>query len=232
MKQAPEVSVIIPVFNEEDTIQKVIQRVASIPLSVQIIVVNDGSSDRTGEALEQLCAGYQNLVVVSHPQNRGKGAAIRTGIEFAVGKVIIIQDADLEYAPEEIPAIVKPILEGKVKVVYGTRFHAGRPPGMRFANWVINRILAWMANVLFGARITDEATCYKAFDASLLKSIPLRCERFEFCPEVTAKVRKAGEQIHEIPISYRARSVADGKKIRWTDGVEAIWTLIKYRFRD
>jgi len=232
MRRVPQVSVIIPVFNEQDTIEEVVRRVASIPMSTEIIVVNDGSSDGTLEVLERLSTSVKNLVFVSHPQNRGKGAAIRTGIEFASGKVIIIQDADLEYAPEEIPAVVQPILEGKVKVVYGTRFSAGRPSGMRLPNWVINRVLAWMANVLFIARITDEATCYKAFDANFLKSIPLKCERFEFCPEVTAKVCKAGERIHEIPISYRARSVAEGKKIRWTDGVEAIWTLIRYRFKD
>lgn len=225
-----DLSVIVPVFNEEGTIAEVIRRLQTVPLSKEIIIVNDGSSDNTIQVLRQMEKLYDDLVVVSHPQNRGKGAAIRTGIQHARGKVIIIQDADLEYSPEQIPAVVTPILEGSSLVVYGTRFHSGRPKGMRFPNWVMNRILAWMANLLFRARITDEATCYKAFRTDFLKSIPLRCERFEFCPEVTAKVCKRGARIMEVPISYEARTAAEGKKIRWTDGIEAIWTLIKYRF--
>lgn len=232
MEERPLVSVIVPVFNEENTIAEVICRLQKISLRSEIIVVNDGSSDNTGAVLSKLKEQYGNLVVVSHLRNRGKGAAIRTGIQHARGEVIIIQDADLEYSPEEIPAVVAPILEGDSLVAYGTRFHSGRPKGMRLLNWVINRVLAWLANLLFHANITDEATCYKAFRTDFLKSIPLRCERFEFCPEVTAKVRKRGAVIVEVPISYEARTVKEGKKIRWTDGIEAIWTLIKYRFKD
>ncbi len=223
-------SVIIPAYNEGSTIAEVVRRVAAIPLPVEIIVVDDGSTDSTPSVLERMRIEYPNLVVVTHARNRGKGAAIRSGIEVASGDVIIIQDADLEYNPSEIPSVIRPILQGAARVAYGTRFHSGRPHGMRLPNWIINRLLAWMANFLFRASITDEATCYKAFRADLLKSIPLKCERFEFCPEVTAKVRKRGECIAEVPISYTARTIQEGKKIRWTDGIEAIWTLIKYRF--
>ncbi len=228
----PDVTVIVPMYNEETTIEEVARRVLALPLRVELIVVDDASTDRSVSVVESLTNAYPNLRLVRHESNRGKGAAIRTGIRWSTGKAIIIQDADLEYTPEEIPRIVEPILRGEAEVVYGTRFHHGRPRGMRLPNWIVNRLLAWMANFLYRANISDEATCYKAFSGDLLRAIPLKCERFEFCPEVTAKVRKRGIRIVEVPISYTPRSVQEGKKIRWYDGVEAIWTLLKYRVRD
>jgi len=169
--------------------------------------------------------------VIHQPQNMGKGMAIRAALPQVSGEIVIIQDADGEYEPQEYPSLIQPIVEGRTAVVYGSRFR-GSIVGMRWPNVLINRILAWMANVLFGARITDEATCYKVFRADVLKSLPLRCTGFEFCPEITARLLKRGYRIVEVPITYRARSVEEGKKINWRDGVRAIWTLLKYRFTD
>jgi glycosyltransferase involved in cell wall biosynthesis len=159
----------------------------------------------------------------------GKGCAIRAALKQVTGDVVIIQDADLEYNPDDYAALIAPIVEGKADMVYGTRFAQGRPK-MRFINYVANRIFAWLATVLYRTKVTDEATCYKAFKTDVLKSIELRCKRFEFCPEVTARLLKRGFRYAEVPIRYEARTHAQGKKIRWYDGVECIWTLIKYRF--
>jgi glycosyltransferase involved in cell wall biosynthesis len=163
------------------------------------------------------------------PVNEGKGAAIRTGLELATGDIVVIQDADLEYDPAQLPEVVAPIVRGEADVVYGSRFR-GSITGMRLANRVANRLLTWAANLLYGAGITDEATCYKAFRADLIRALPLRCRRFEFCPEVTARVRRRGVRIYEVPIRYAGRTAAGGKKIRWTDGLSALWTLVRYRF--
>jgi dolichol-phosphate mannosyltransferase len=233
----PLLSVIVPAYNERDTIAALIARVRAVPVDKEIIVVDDASTDGTGEILQTLVA--PDLVVLRQPKNSGKGAAIRAGIPRARGQVIIIQDADAEYDPGEYPQLIAPILAGEAEVVYGSRFlRAGEgrklhwPKGMRFANWFINRLLATMANIFYRAGITDEATCYKVFRAEVLQGLPLTCERFEFCPEVTARVRRRGLAIKEIPITYQGRSSAEGKKINWKDGLEAIWTLIKYRFRE
>jgi glycosyltransferase involved in cell wall biosynthesis len=220
-------SVVIPVYNERDTIQEALRRVRALPGAVEIVVVDDCSTDGCGELLES----EPGLVLVRHPENRGKGAAIRSALERVTGDVVAIQDADLEYDPQDLLRLMEPIALGKARVVYGSRFLRGRPQ-MELPNYVCNRLLAWTANLLFGVRITDEATCYKVFDRELLSSIPLRCTRFEFCPEVTAKVCKRGERIVELPIAYHPRSYDSGKKIRWWDGVSALWTLVKYRFVD
>jgi dolichol-phosphate mannosyltransferase len=235
--RSPVLSVIIPVYNERDTIAATIALVRNVPIDKQIIVVDDGSTDGSQEILKSL-AGPDLTLVLQSP-NAGKGSAIRAGIPHIQGQVVIIQDADAEYDPSQYPQLIAPILEGRADVVYGSRFlvAAGNgkhrlqwPEGMKFPNWFINRLLAFMANVLYRAHLTDEATCYKVFRADILKSIPLSCERFEFCPEVTAKVRRRNIAIVEVPIAYYGRSIKQGKKINWRDGIEAIWTLIKYRF--
>jgi glycosyltransferase involved in cell wall biosynthesis len=228
VSEEPLISIVIPAYNEADTIVQAIDRVRAVPLQKEIIVVDDGSTDET----PQLLAQQPDVVVLRHAQNLGKGMAIRTAIAHATGNIIIIQDADLEYDPMDIPRVIAPIAEGKAQVVYGSRFlTARRPKGMRLPNWLINSLLAAMVRWLYWHPLTDEATCYKAFRADLLKSVPLTCQRFEFCPEVTAKVLRRGVKIMEVPISYEARTTLQGKKIRWWDGVEAIWTLLKWRWK-
>jgi glycosyltransferase involved in cell wall biosynthesis len=220
------ISVVMPVYNERETIEEALRRVAAVDPDLEIVVVDDCSTDGTRELLQSI----PGIRVVEHSANQGKGAAIRTAIQHLTGEIVIIQDADLEYDPQDYPALVAPILAGKARVVYGSRFLRGRPQ-MQLPNYLCNRLLALTANLLFRARITDEATCYKVFDAALLREVPLTCRRFEFCPEVTAKLLRRGERIVEVPIRYTARSFDAGKKIRWWDGIEALWTLVKYRFR-
>ncbi len=222
-------SVVIPVYNERDTIEETLRRVRALDVDLEIVVVDDASTDGSRELLERLAGADPRIVLLKHERNRGKGAAIRTALARVTGRITAIQDADLEYDPQDLPRLMEPLMRGEAKVVYGSRFLRGRPP-MRLPNYLCNRLLAWTARLLYGARITDEATCYKLFDTEFLRSIPLTCRRFEFCPEVTAKVAKRGERIVELPISYTPRSYDSGKKIRWWDGVEALWTLVKYRF--
>lgn len=225
-----KLSVIIPVFNEKANIAAVIDAVKAIDMPKEVIVVDDGSTDGTSEILEHY-RDDDTIRIHSSVLNFGKGTAIRVGLKYATGDIVVIQDADLEYDPQQIPALIQPIESGEADVVYGSRFR-GSIKGMKFANWLANKILAVAANILYNAHITDEATCYKAFRADLIKSLSLKCLRFEFCPEVTAKVRKKGVKILEIPIRYTGRTVAEGKKVSWKDGFEAIWVLLKYRFTD
>jgi glycosyltransferase involved in cell wall biosynthesis len=235
----PSLSVVIPAFNEERTIVAVLDRVRAVSVVSQIVVVDDCSSDATRALLHHYLLAQRRtstpsapvLCVVHHATNQGKGAAIRTGLGHATGDVVVIQDADLEYEPEQFSEMVELFARENATVVYGSRFR-GRVIGMRFPNLVANKTLTFLANVLFGARITDEATCYKMFRRSVLADLPLRARRFDFCPEVTAKLLRRGHRIHEVPIRYRARTTKEGKKIRWTDGVQAIWAIIKYRFVD
>lgn len=222
----------IPVYNEAPYIAAVLDAVrgAVLPAGVEreIVCVNDGSSDGTRAILD----GYGRGVVVHHsPENEGKGTAIRLALARVTGDVVVIQDADLEYDPADYAALVTPILDGRATVVYGSRF-LGTCEGMRWPNRLVNFVLAGLVRILYRQPITDEATCYKAFRADVLLSIPLRCERFEFCPEVTAKLSRRGHRIVEVPIRYRARTSNEGKKIRWTDAAVAIWTLLEYRVRE
>ena len=230
------ISVIIPAFNEARTIRKVITAVQALPLDIQIIVVNDGSSDGTQAVLEEL-RKESALTVVHYDENRGKGFAIRTGLGHVKGDVVVIQDADLELCPDDILSLVEPLTPrarlqsaSDVHVVYGSRFLNGRG-NASWLNFIANRLLARWTRVLYGCRITDESTGYKAFSAELITRLDLTCEGFEFCPEVTAKVLRAGYRIHEVPVSYFPRTKKDGKKLRfWSDGLFAAWTLLKYRF--
>ena len=226
-----KLSIIIPVYNEKATLNTVLKIIEGLNIEKEIIVVDDGSNDGTREFLHNL--NSHSIKTAFHKHNRGKGAAIRTGLEFVTGDIVIIQDADLEYDPREYPQLIKPILEGKAQVVYGSRFQHHLTSKKIYYHFVLGvKLLNLLTYLLYGVKITDEATCYKAFKSEVIKNITLRCERFEFCPEITAKVCKKGYTIHEVPISYRGRSFKEGKKINWKDGIEAIYTLIKYRFTD
>jgi glycosyltransferase involved in cell wall biosynthesis len=225
-----KLSVIIPVYNEESTIGEVIDKVRAVELPVEreIIVVDDGSTDHTADIL----AKRQHDVTFVHFSriNFGKGAAIRIGLTYVTGDVVIIQDADLELDPNEYKLLLSPIIAGEANVVYGSRFLKANPAISR-RTIVANRFLTWLTNVLYGSQLTDMETAYKAFRAEIVTGIDLHCHRFEFEPEVTGKLLRAGYKIMEVPISYNPRTEAEGKKINWRDGVTAIVTLLKYRLQ-
>jgi glycosyltransferase involved in cell wall biosynthesis len=226
-----KVSIIVPAFNEQNTIAESVRRLLDVDFAdveTEVLVVDDASTDQTAE----IASNFGDRVrVIVQEANHGKGAAIRRALKEATGSIIVIHDADLEYDASDIPALIEPILSGNANAVFGNRFAETKlPAGMQFKNLVANRILAIAASVLFGKTIADEATCYKAVRTDILRAMNLKCERFEFCPEVTAKLMRAGEKIIEVPVKYHARTVAEGKKIHWYDGLEAVWTLVKYRF--
>ncbi len=222
------VSILMPIYNEREFLARVLERVRAVPLRKELILVDDFSTDGTREMLRAE-SEKPDTVVLFHRRNYGKGAAIRTGLRRATGDIVIVQDADLEYEPFEIPQIILPIAEGRCNVAYGSRVLGRTPTGMRLPNYVANRLLALMVTLLYGQVITDEATAYKAFRRDLIRGIPLRCRRFEFCPEVTAKVLLRGERIHEVPCTFFARTFEEGKKIGWRDFITAVTTLLKCR---
>jgi len=225
-------SVIIPVFNEVTTIEELLKRVEAVPIAKEIIVVDDFSTDGTRERLAGLAGQYDNLKVLCHDKNRGKGYAIRTGLGHVTGEMVIIQDADLEYNPAEYPRLVKPIVEGRADVVYGSRFIGGEEHRvLYFWHYLGNRFLTLISNMLTNLNLTDMESCYKVFRADLIKGIKLEQDRFGFEPEITAKVARAGCRIFEVGISYSGRTYTEGKKIGWKDGVQAIWCIIKYSIR-
>jgi len=224
----PKLSIIIPIYNEEELLPEVLRRVRAIAWeNREIILVDDCSTDKTA-AILQAERQYPDTKVLTHGRNQGKGAAIRTGLEHFTGDIVIIQDADLEYDPNEILRVVRPIAEGKTLVCFGSRF-IGSVEAMRLPNRIANWILAQMVTWLFGQRITDEATAYKAFHRSVIERVPLECRGFEFCPEVTSKVLKMKYGILEVPVSFKARTIAEGKKIGWRDFFTAVWTLLWVR---
>ena len=228
-------SVLIPVYNECETIEAILFRVASVPVRTQIIVVDDGSKDGTRDKLAELQKqeGFPPFELVLHERNQGKGAAIRTAIEHATGDLCIIQDADLEYDPHEYPNIIVPLLDGRADAVYGSRFLGGGPHRVHlYWHMVGNRFLTTLSNMLTNVNLTDMETCYKAFLTPVAKSLKLRSNRFEIEPEITAKLAKHGYRIYEVPVSYSGRGYKEGKKIGWKDGVKAIWAIIKYRLAD
>jgi len=224
-----KLSILIPVYNEQATLLEMIKRVQASPFEKEIIAVNDGSTDGSRELLAQ--TANDGVIVIHHERNQGKGAAIHTALERATGDIVIIQDADLEYDPRDYAQLVQPIAEGRVKVVYGSRF-TGPKMAMFFWHMVANKMLTLMTNILYDAILSDMETCYKAFRADVIKGIPLRARRFDFEPEVTAKVLKRGHRIFEVPISYFGREYREGKKIGLKDAFVAVWTLLKYRFVD
>lgn len=224
-----KLSILLPVYNERATIEEIVRRVLASPFEKQVIAIDDGSADGTRDILPAL--EKQGVLVLYHDRNRGKGAALHTGIQRATGDIIIIQDADLEYDPRDYAQLVRPIVEGRAKVVYGSRF-LGPRMAMFFWHMIANKMLTLMTNILYDAILSDMETGYKAFRADVLKGIPLRCRRFDFEPEITAKILKRGIRIFEVPISYYGREYHEGKKIGMKDGFVAIWTLLKYRFVD
>ena len=220
------VSVIVPVYNEAAHVDELLRAIQASPVKKEIIIVDDGSTDGTREKLQAL-PPMDDLTIVFHEVNCGKGAAVRTALTYARGEYVLIQDSDLEYDPQDYAALLRPLEEKRANVVYGVR--PDKPErGLRF--YLGAKLLTHLTNWLYRANIQDEATCYKVFRHSLLGQIRLQCHRFEFCPEVTAKLCRMGEKIAEVPVSYTPRSAGEGKKIRHSDGWLAIWTLIRYRF--
>ena len=226
-----KISVIIPVYNEELYVEEVLQQLRNVrlppPLQMEIIIVDDGSTDRTSQILKQQ-DGSDLLKIRFQERNFGKGAAIREGLKHATGQIVVIQDADLEYSTSDYPQLLEPILSGKAAVVYGSRF-LGEMSGMKWSNRAFNILIRNLVNWMFGSRITDEATAYKVLRTDILRSLNLESNRFEICPEITAKVLRRGLSISEVPVHYRARTHRQGKKIHWTDAFAALWTLFKYR---
>ncbi|NCP87312.1 MAG: glycosyl transferase [Anaerolineae bacterium CG_4_9_14_3_um_filter_57_17] len=224
-------SVIIPVYNEKNTIHEILARVQKTGLVWEIVVVDDGSTDGTREVLAAL-NGKHGVRVILHNKNAGKGAAVRTGIQNARGDVMLIQDADLEYDPREYPGLLKPIQEGLADVVYGSRFLGAPHRAILFWNMLANKLLTLMTNILYNNMLTDMETGYKVFRREVVANMPLRANRFDFEPEFTAKILKSQVRVFEVPISFNPREYSEGKKIKLWDAFEAVWALLKYRFVD
>jgi glycosyltransferase involved in cell wall biosynthesis len=222
-------SVVVPVYNERATVAEIIRRIRAvdIPLTLQVIVVDDASTDGSDKVLQAL--EDSTVRVIRHAHNQGKGAAIRTGIEAMTGDLLLIQDADLEYDPDDWPRLLDPILKGKARVVYGSRF-TGERMNMAPLHWFGNRLLSLVTNILYSSTLSDMETCYKLFDTEVLKGISIVSNRFDFEPEITAKVLRRGYRIYEVPISYAGREADEGKKITWRDGFGAMIALIRFRF--
>ncbi len=246
IKNFMKLSVIIPVYNEKSTIETLVMKVLKVNVDKEVVIVDDFSTDGTRELLRSKYEQNGNIRILYHDRNIGKGFAIRTALDHVKGDIVLIQDADLEYDPEEYHKLLDPIINGKAKIVYGSRFYKGNL--MKFiTDWIVRclkthpyeilyignfigiQVLNLLVYILYHVKITDEATCYKVFDKSVIKDITLKCKRFEFCPEFTAKVLKKGYKIYEVPISYSPRPNLVGKKITWRDGFWAIYTLVKYR---
>jgi glycosyltransferase involved in cell wall biosynthesis len=227
MLKDPLLSVVMPVYNERTTIDEIIRRVLAVPLRIELIVVDDGSIDGTGEILDRL---KQELTFTLLRQvNAGKGAALRRGFAAATGDIVVIQDADLEYSPEEFPQLIELICDGKADAVYGSRF-LGRHRAFMFAHYVGNKFVTFATNLLYNTMLTDMETCYKAMRIEVVRSMTLRSNGFGIEPEITAKIFKRGYRVYEVPITYAGRGYQEGKKITWRAGFTALWVLFKYRF--
>ena len=224
----PLLSVVMPAYNERDTIEEIIRRVLAVPLRIELVVVDDASTDGTREVLQALASALAFKVLLQ-PNNRGKGAALRRGFAEVTGDIVVIQDADLEYSPEEYPQLIELIAAGRADVVYGSRF-IGRHRVFLFTHYVGNRLLTMLANMLYNTILSDMETCFKAMRVDVLRSMTLRSDRFGIEPELTAKIFKRGYRVYEVPITYDGRGYEEGKKITWKDGIVAVWTLLKYRF--
>src|SRR5919199_4479156 len=226
----PLVSFVVPVHNEAETVADVLGRVYELPLRAEVIAVDDGSTDGTAAILESF-AGSNGLIALRHERNRGKGAAIRTALERSTGDVVVIQDADMEYDPHEVPELIRPIVEGHADVVYGSRLTGGRPQrAYLFWHLVANRLLSLLTNVLWNTTLSDMETGYKAFRGEIVRDFELTEEDFRIEPEITANVLDRRLRLYQLPISYYGRAYAEGKKISWRDGPPAVWTLLRLRF--
>ncbi len=224
-------SVIIPVYNEKDTVREIVSRVLEMKMASELVIVDDGSKDGTREILAEI-DGKDGVRVILHPKNQGKGAAVRTGLQSANGDILLIQDADLEYDPREYPGLLRPIQENLADVVYGSRFLGGARRPILFWNMVANKILTFMTNILYNNILTDMETGYKVFRREVVQNLQLRANRFDFEPEFTAKILKRHVRIFEVPIAFNPREYSEGKKIGLRDAFEAVWALVKYRFVD
>jgi glycosyltransferase involved in cell wall biosynthesis len=226
----PLLSVVMPVYNERATIDEIIRRVLAVPIRIELIVIDDGSTDGTREILPQLAATLPFKLVLQ-PANGGKGAALRRGFREVTGDLVVIQDADLEYSPEELPELIELICQGRADVVYGSRF-LGRHRVFLFTHYAGNRFLTLVTNVLYNTMLTDMETCYKVMRTQVLRSMTLKSDGFGIEPELTAKIFKRRYRVYEIPITYDGRGYEEGKKITWRDGFVALWVLLKYRFTE
>ena len=226
----PLLSVVMPCYNEKATIEEIIRRVLAVPLRIELIVVDDGSTDGTRDILARL-ANELPVKLVLQPANAGKGAALRRGFQEVTGELVVIQDADLEYSPEEFPALIELICQGRADVVYGSRF-LGRHRVFLFTHYAGNRLLTLITNVLYNTMLSDMETCYKVMRTDVLRSMALQSNGFGIEPELTAKIFKRHYRVYEVPITYDGRGYEEGKKITWRDGVVALWVLLKYRFTE
>jgi glycosyltransferase involved in cell wall biosynthesis len=224
----PLVSVVMPVYNERATVEEIVTRVLAVPLRIQLIVVDDQSTDGTRELLHDLQQRL-SFELLLQDRNQGKGAALRRGFERVTGDIVLVQDADLEYSPEDFPLLIELIRDGRADVVYGSRF-LGRHRVFLFTHYLGNRVLTLIANMLYNTMLTDMETCYKVMRVGVLRSFPLRSNGFGIEPEITAKIFKRKFRVYEVPITYDGRGYDEGKKITWRDGVVALWVLLKYRF--
>lgn len=230
MQNKPKLSIVIPAYNEKNTIDEIVRRVQNVELEKEIIIVDDCSDDGTRDKIDKISGN--NIKKLFHEKNKGKGASLRTGFQHVTGDIVIIQDADLEYNPKEYPNLIEPILDGRADVVYGSRFLGGPHRVSFFWHYVGNKILTTLSNMLTNLILTDMETCYKVFKAEIIKDIKLRSNRFGFEPEITAKLAKRKCRIYELPISYSGRDYNEGKKIGWKDGIVALYYIVRFRLFD